>query len=356
MRLSEAFDRQNNNVFLMKLVAAIMMSVSQAYYISLGQPDSEPLLETTGLTLWKHAFIVFFGLGGFLLLSSWERHPDALRFIAARVLRLGPALLAAAIVTAGLGALFTSLPLTSYADLHALLSYVIQVVVLFDGQANLPGVFGPPAPEDHVITTLWTMKFLMVGILAVFMLGLTRLYRFGSVHAAALIVLILMDTALNGDVPLITVHDAVGHGVRFGLCFALGMAAWRFRANLPMDGRLASAAMLTVFLGMWFGGLPTLAYYVLEIYLALWFAFAICIPKTSLSGIDLSYGLYLYAWPATQAWHMAAPDMSIALLALLGTASGVILAACSWRFVERPAIASRPSLLARLRRLPSSTR
>lgn len=350
MRLSDAFDRRDNNVFLVKLTAAILMNVSQAYYISLGQPDSEPLLDTTGLTLWKHAFIVFFGLGGFLLLSSWERHPDAVRFIVARVLRLAPALVAAAFVTAGLGALITTLPLATYANPATLLAYVLQVSVFFDGQAALPGVFGPPAPEDHVITTLWTMKFLVAGIFGVLLLGLTRLYRFGLIHVAAIAALILMDTALNGDVPLITVHDAIGHGVRFGLCFALGMAAWRFRAVLPMDGRAAATAALMVVAGMWFGGLPPLAYYVLEIYVALWLAFALRLPKTGLPDMDLSYGLYLYAWPATQAWHMAAPEISIALLALLGTATGVAFAVLSWCLIERPAISSLPVLLVRLGR------
>ncbi|GGE44758.1 acyltransferase [Agaricicola taiwanensis] len=350
MTLLEAIDRNTGNVPLVRLLAAIMMSVSQAFYIAIGTADSEPLLTTTGLTLWKHAFIIFFGLSGFLLLASWERHPDALRFFLARLLRILPGLIFAALLTVVLGAAFTALSLSSYADPMALGAYILRVTVLMDGQAHLPGVFGPPAPEDHVLTTLWTMKFLIAGIIGVILLGITGLFRWAFIHVAAIVALIALDLALNGAQPLITLHDAIGHGVRFGLCFALGMAAWRFRSSLPMHGRIAAAAALMTLAGMWFGGFPTLAYYVLELYVALWLAFGLRLPKTRASDTDLSYGLYLYAWPATQAWHMVAPDMSIALLAILGTATGGVLAAFSWYAVERPAMACLPRLLSRARR------
>jgi peptidoglycan/LPS O-acetylase OafA/YrhL len=348
MQLAHAFDRQANNVNAVRLLAALMMSVSQAFYISLGTPDAEPLLSTTGMTLWKHAFIVFFGLSGFLLMASWERAPGTSRYVLSRFLRLMPGLVAAALVTVVLGAWATDLPISQYADPAALGRYVLRVVSM-DGQAALPGVFNAPAPENHVLTTLWTMKFLVAGYLGLWLLGATGLHRLAIAHLAAVVALVGLDAALNAEQPVMLAHAAISHGVRFALCFVLGMAAWRFRGHIPMDGKIFSAAMLVIITGCLFGHVPKLAFYVLEIYAALWLSFAIRVPAGGFA-TDLSYGMYLYAWPATMTWHMQFPDMSIAALALAGTLSGAIMAFVSWRLVERPAIEMAPALEARLRR------
>lgn len=56
----------------------------------------------------------------------------------------------------------------------------------------------------------------------------------------------------------------------------------------------------------------------------------------ALRGVDLSYGLYLYAWPVQQLLAMYAVTGSATLFVLLATAITAALAAASWFGVERP--------------------
>jgi peptidoglycan/LPS O-acetylase OafA/YrhL len=55
-----------------------------------------------------------------------------------------------------------------------------------------------------------------------------------------------------------------------------------------------------------------------------------------LRGIDLSYGLYLYAWPVQQLVAMYAWASRPVTFILISTVLALACAAASWFWVERP--------------------
>jgi len=57
-----------------------------------------------------------------------------------------------------------------------------------------------------------------------------------------------------------------------------------------------------------------------------------------LRGVDLSYGLYLYAWPVQQLVAMYGLAHSPLPFIVLSTIGASILAAGSWFIIERPAM------------------
>lgn len=359
MTLNEAFVSKRNNFSLVRLAAAMAVVISHAYYISSGADLDEPLLTVTGLSLGQHAVNVFFGLSGFLILASWERHPDAIRFILARILRIVPGLAAAACATMLAGMLLTQLPLAAYADAAKLGSYLFRVAVLFDAHATLPGVFEDGAPTNIVLMTIWTLKYEMAAYLGVLLLGLSALNRKPAIHVALVAGFVLAEVLLAAHADFAAANLPLGHTIRFGFCFAIGMAAWRFRAGVPLDARLFGLAVAVLVAAGVFGGVPRPLLYVAEIYGALWIALSQSLPVASwLEGTDLSYGIYLYGWPAEQALHIVFPEWSVTALVLASLVASGMLAALSWTWIERPSLAALPivkSLLGQiLRDVPPS--
>jgi peptidoglycan/LPS O-acetylase OafA/YrhL len=56
------------------------------------------------------------------------------------------------------------------------------------------------------------------------------------------------------------------------------------------------------------------------------------------SRTDVSYGLYIYAWPVQLMLLHRWPLMSLSTLIFLSLAGALALAAMSWRYVEKPAL------------------
>ena len=122
--------------------------------------------------------------------------------------------------------------------------------------------------------------------------------------------------------------------------FGAGACFYLFRGRIPYDGRAAAISAALFGLLMFSPVLATLSVAVFGGYLLFWFAFSVRSPRLAAVGarIDLSYGVYLYAFPIQNMLirfdHALSPwTVSGATIIL---ASG--LAWLSWRFVEKPAL------------------
>ena len=103
---------RNNNLNLIRAVAAVAVLVSHAYPITLGGKAVEPLRTALGHTLGTLAVFVFFFISGFLIARSFDQKRSLTGFTVARVLRLFPGLLASLLlVMLLLGSATTTLPL-----------------------------------------------------------------------------------------------------------------------------------------------------------------------------------------------------------------------------------------------------
>jgi hypothetical protein len=123
--------------------------------------------------------------------------------------------------------------------------------------------------------------------------------------------------------------------VDFPLAFALGGGAWLFRDRLQIHWALALGALVGAFGALMAGafiavGIPFIAY------LVLWLAVTIRRPVRT----DLSYGVYIYAFPLQQlAAAFGLHTFGFVPFLALGAAASLGAAAVSWHLVERPALA-----------------
>ena len=125
--------------------------------------------------------------------------------------------------------------------------------------------------------------------------------------------------------------------VDFPLEFALGACAWLFRDRIPVQRSVAVLALIATVVALGAGAFISLGIVPLA-YLVLWVSVSI---RRSIR-TDLSYGVYLYAFPLQQlAAAFGLHALGFAPFLAIGMGSSLAVASLSWRFVERPAMAMK---------------
>jgi len=125
--------------------------------------------------------------------------------------------------------------------------------------------------------------------------------------------------------------------------FAAGMVLYKLQHTRIFDGRIALLALAGLVLSVPLRQFLPL-FPLFGCYLALWLAVTPRLPVIPAARFgDLSYGIYIYGWPAEQGvvWLLGGRAMwwQVFLLALPAAAA---LAFRSWHLVERPALRLKP--------------
>lgn len=337
--LAEALESERNSFNLVRLGAAVAVVVSHSFALLIGEGEGEPLSGATPYTLGQHAVNVFFVLSGVMLSRSWSLNPNLGRFALARLLRIYPALAACGLVVVLLLApLGTHVALGTYfADRDTLL-YPVRVLFAFN-RAGLDEVFTSGTLKPGSINgPLWTIKYELAAY-ALFVIaaavGLVRRPAFAVAFllgaSLAVIGMDLWEVAQRAP--------TLPPPGRFLMSFALGIAAYTFRAHIPL-GVHCLAAFLALAVAAHGSIFEKPAYVVLTGYGALYFG-SFVVPRASAwaGSTDLSYGVYLYAWPVQQLLLFRWPEIGLAAHTAASLAGATALAVLSWRYVERPALA-----------------
>lgn len=344
MTLGERTGDRANNFDVLRLVAAVMVLVSHSFALS-GQ--GEPHLG--GLALGTLGVVVFFGISGFLIARSWALAPDLRAFLVKRALRIVPALVLALVACAYLvGPIATSLSPGDYLASPETLDYVVgnlaSVVsggLTGDIDYRLPGVFEANPETPSVNGSLWTLPVEIQAYALVVALGLLGLLARGAAAIALAGLALLSAHAAGLAVPVAQrLVEARPDSVLLLTTFAVAAVLWSRRDSVPLRLDLALAAIVVwaLMLGTAFA---TVASAVALPYLVLMAAYR---SPAGLRRVvrpgDVSYGLYVLAFPVQQAiialWGASGPGP--ALLSLLALPITYGLAYASWRLVEAPAL------------------
>lgn len=336
---------RDNNLNLIRIVAASAVLVSHAYALTTGDEMSEPFRASTGLSLGQFAVAIFFGMSGLLIARSFDRMQTLAHFASARFLRLWPALTVVLVLTAfALGPVMTSLPLGEYLSSGQTLAYVPRNLSLALRHDYLPGVFTQNPDGASTNGSLWSLFYEVACYGAVVIAGYLGALRSGWRFA----VFLALVVAANGW--SVIAQPAGGLAYRLdvmafvGFPFALGMAAYVWRDRLPLG--LAGIALSWVIVAaswgtVWLGSAIMLAL----IYTSLWLAF---VPKGAVLAYnkvgDFSYGVYIFAFPVQQTLIVLWPGQSAAFNMGLSGAITLALAFASWHLVEKRALTlARPA-------------
>lgn len=318
---------------MLRTIAALAVVVSHAFPLATGIADAEPF-NRSGWTPGACALTVFFGISGFLIAGSFERHPGFTRFALARARRLFPAYLAALLfVVFAIGATATTLHPTQYITHPATWRFLGSNAVFDPAIQELPGVFVDNPHKWTVNGSLWSLRLEVLCYALLYVAG-----RLGLLHKARVTWFAAGAVAATAS---LRVHGLGGPLPHVMPSFLTGMLLYAYRDRVPASGLLFAALVAATWMTH---GLPLNA----ELARAaiVYGALALATGSTRIgrwiaNGGDYSYGLYLYGWPVTQMIVWASPGISVPALLASTLPITAVLAVASWHWIERPALRRR---------------
>lgn len=336
---------RNNNFNLIRFIAAFLVLVSHSYALTLGSGEYEPLVASLGFSLGAIAVDVFFVTSGYLVAASLFRGRSIKSFIVSRVLRIYPALLVVITISIFLiGPFFTTLPLDHYfSDPQTYTHFFKNVTLLFGVEYQLPGVFESAPYADAVNGSLWTLPYeirlycvlAVLGFLSIILSSYTSFKNIPSLFLTLTFCAVIFNTyiQLTGlDIP----QRKLLH--LFSVFFT-GTTLYLTRDCIPLNKLLASTAGVALLITTFFSDAFFVVYVIALPYLTLYLAYKITGPILKFNQLgDLSYGIYIFAFPIQQMIMLLQPETGVAGLMIKASFFTLICAALSWHLIEKPSL------------------
>ncbi len=293
----------------MRLIAALLVVVSHTFPLSGAPPLTILGVEDLGAL----GVSIFFVISGYLVTASYRRDPKT--YLIKRILRIEPGLIASLVVTVALLALVTTAPAAEYWPAAGM--YVLRNALLYPATYDLPGVFATVPIAGVVNGVLWTLRLEFTFYVVLMLIRARPALIYLLAAGCAVVWLYLRFT--TPDWAAETLTRIAYLGARNGFLFFAGAAVCLIRWKPPL----------------WLGGVSALAFP---------FAGPLALP-TAVLGLarpgklpaDLSYGVYIYAFPIQQ-WLAMQGRLNLATAIL----SVIPFAVASWFLVERPALKLKP--------------
>ena len=333
IRLGDHTAGRDNNTQLLRLLAATGVIEFHSRALT-NHWNDDPLFRLTGDTNTGSLGVnCFFVLSGFLVTQSWLRRPHLPAFLAARALRIYPALFAAVALSILLAGLSSAVPWNRFLTDPMTLDYARHNAFGWRVAYLLPGAFKTNPYPDAINGSLWTLPVELRLYVGVAILGVGGVLAGRTVYAVVLALLIALFMAKPAWLPLPTGDKLV---FELALLFALGSLAyvWRERIALSLVAVAASVALYlwnpgAMVRGTWLA--PVIVYAVLVLAYHPWLR-----ARRLNRGGDYSYGLYVYAFPIQQTLMFHAPGLAPSELLVQSFIATLLLAAVSWHFLEQP--------------------
>jgi peptidoglycan/LPS O-acetylase OafA/YrhL len=355
--LEEEFDPRSNALNAWRLTLATGVILWHSWPLTGRQVSFEPVHQ-----LLRDGWVDgFFAISGFLITWSWFRRPRLRDYYLARGLRILPGLWACLIVTAFViapiavatqGGSATKL-LLSRAPFEYVLGNSAVQLLKHDIAGTPRGV--PWFGEWN--GSLWTLFWEVLCYIAIAGLGVAGLLRRRWLIPALLALALYWSAILPpynafieaapGQRQRIDAATAQlvteGMAARFAVMFLAGALLYRFRNVVPARWSLVAVSLVIVLAASLLPNYRLVA--------AVPLAYAIIVSGALIHNkrlrlrTDLSYGVYIYAFPMQQLLVICGlaflNPIAFAIIAAIAT---LPLAALSWFLVEKPAISVKSRL------------
>jgi peptidoglycan/LPS O-acetylase OafA/YrhL len=331
---------RNNNFGALRLLFAILVILSHSFELVDGNRSRELLTRIFGtISFGQLGVDGFFLISGYLITKSFQETRSVGQYVLKRVLRIYPGY-----VVAYLFSILIVAPIAG-AQFEELLSPKLWLAIPLLREPIMLGVF-TGMPEPFLNAPMWTIAYEFLCYLLVIAVGLSGLLSkritLVIVTAVVLFVSSLNPHAWSPWFPEV-LKLVVGNPdttMWFAGVFGCGALHYLYQERIRYDWSLAiltAAALATL---MFFPRVAESAIAILGGYILFWAAFNIRSPRLATVGrnVDLSYGMYLYAWPIQNLLIWFYQGISPWLVFIIATMIASIFAFVSWRFIEKPCL------------------
>jgi peptidoglycan/LPS O-acetylase OafA/YrhL len=348
-------DIQHANSFdFVRLAGSLLVLYSHGYAVA-GAP--EPTIGAF-CSLGSLGVFIFFAISGYLVTMSWLSDANIVRFAMRRSLRIFPALTVVILIsTFALGPVVTTLPAYVYFQHPATYQYLANIGLYV--HYYLPGCYEHVPMANAVNGSLWSLPpevlmYLVLGALGCASLVRRRLFMAsfgGALGLAALYLLRSTPTPIPLFHWVVEPHPApiLFLGMELHQVFLVAPYFWagclfglyRERIKLTMNTTIIVFMVMALLPAgnlLWLWSWFAIPYIVL----------AFCTQNDRLFSIpawigDLSYGIYIYAFPIQQTiyfyWHT---KLSLLEMMAITAALTLLCAFISWHIIEKPALRLKP--------------
>jgi peptidoglycan/LPS O-acetylase OafA/YrhL len=330
--LDVRFNPRRNSLNALRLVLATLVIVSHSWPV--GGYGADPGMGDQDLGDW--AVAGFFAISGYLITMSRMHSKTLVDYFWRRFLRIYPAFLTCIVIVA-----FVFAPLSvfigkggSYSPLDGL-SYVAKNLGLFVFQIEVPGTLQETAYPGTWNGPLWTLFYEFVCYIGIGVLvSVVPRAHLTRAIGAGLILCTLVACAYH--IGGVDIPDKIMRLSRLGAFFCAGAVIYQMRQRIPLNLTwslgAAALALVTILTGTFqvFAGLPV-AY--------LMMALAVSLPFPNIGATnDISYGMYIYAFPVQQSLALAFPEQTlpVTMFVIFSITITLPLAWGSWLLVEKP--------------------
>lgn len=338
LKLSDLLKRENNNLDLIRLLCAYFVIYSHSFALSPSPGDEDFLLKLTGIGFIAFSGVAvktFFLISGILVTNSLLSTGNITKFVTSRFLRVFPAFFTVVVLSAlVMGPILTTWTPSSYLSKFTTWHYISKTLSL-DIQYILPGVFDKNTTQA-VNGSLWTIPFevkayfylLVLYILSV-PLGKYKTYFIGIVSIA-----IFLEPLTPFKGMLIAKSDnpsiyELYPFFAFGCLLALAKEKIKIGIYLPI-------AFAIIYLLSSSETCKIMFFYLAASTLLIYASSLKAIIRIKLKH-DISYGVYLWAFPIQQtiaAFYPGQPYLNMAASIVITT----LIAYASFILVEGPSM------------------
>lgn len=331
MLLSSYLKRDNNNLDLVRIIAACMVIYGHAYAISPQSGKDDIVHQLLGFDYsGSLAVKIFFFVSGLVVTNSFYAKRNITEFVAARFFRIWPALASVIVLGYLIGIITSTLNSSEFINQVPFIPYILKSLTL-DITWSFPGVFA----QNNINTfngSLWTIIY-EVGAYIVLMSSFVLL-KFDKRLISIFCALIIFDFVLLDG--LLIKLSSFNEEVRYlPACFALGslFAVHKDKIEINLTNFMMLVLLTSVFYNQE-SGLKNILFYLTFMYGMLYISSSKFMLSLKIKN-DISYGVYLWGFPIQQLVASCIGHYGIAYNQIVSIILSLIAGWISWSIIEK---------------------